>query len=355
MNISPKITFFCSFLTTIRIGAALLLLLGFSQCHSGDDDQPVTPDVHNIPVKAVINRFDRDLFAMDTAHFTTAYMAMLEKYPAMLPFFAKEVARDQTLPSQTDEEALLGFITAPQVRRLKDSCDAAFPSLDRFQKDLTELLRYYKYYFPKQAEPVTHTAVTEFVGDAYMINDTSMMVGLDFFLGKNFSGYDPDIFPLYLRDQFVPENMKVKYAFVLANYVTEPVQKDIILDNMIRNGKVLYIMDCLLPDVPDTLKINYTAQQWAESKANEQGVWKRLLDMKVLYEPVNPRNMKIVTAGPSTDNVFQEAPGQIGNWLGWQIVKAYIKRYPATSLEELAGAVDGQAFLEKAKYKPGKK
>ena len=80
-----------------------------------------------------------------------------------------------------------------------------------------------------------------------------------------------------------------------------------------------------------------------------------LLDMKVLYETLGTKNMKIVTAGPSTDNVFQEAPGQIGNWIGWQIVKSYMKRYPQTTLKELAKQEDAQVFLEKAKYKPKKR
>jgi hypothetical protein len=74
--------------------------------------------------------------------------------------------------------------------------------------------------------------------------------------------------------------------------------------------------------------------------------------MKVLYEPLGTRNMKIVTAGPSTDNVFQEAPGQVGNWIGWQIVRAYMKRYPNTDFAELNRLTDAQQFLEKAKYKP---
>jgi hypothetical protein len=64
--------------------------------------------------------------------------------------------------------------------------------------------------------------------------------------------------------------------------------------------------------------------------------------------------MKIVTLSPSSDNVFQEAPGQIGNFIGWQIVKAYMKKYPKTSLQELLQQSDAQQFLEKAKYKPRK-
>ena len=332
-----------------------LVLTLFAACNSGaDQEQPPTPDVSGVQVNAMIKRFDQDLFAMDTTRFLESMQILSAKYPAFLPFFIKEVAHDPTQPQEKAEEALYGFVTAQQVRRLNDSCQSAFPNMNAFQPELTQLLKYFKYYYPQRQEPVTVTAVTEFIGNVAWVNDTTMLVGLDFFLGKDFEGYNPDIFPQYLRNQFTKENMVVKYALELAKSVVPPPTQDHILDHMISNGKILYIMDCLLPLVPDSIKMGYTSEQWNGCIANEQGIWARLLDMKVLYEPLGAKNMKIVTDGPSTDNVFQEAPGQVGNWMGWQIVKAYMKRFPQTDLNELANLTDAQQFVEKAKYKPRK-
>jgi hypothetical protein len=332
-----------------------LVLTLFAACNSGaDKEQPPTPDVSGVRVNAVIRRFDQDLFAMDTTRFLESMQALSAKYPAFLPFFIKEVAHDPTQPQEKAEDALYGFVTAQQVRRLNDSCQAAFPNMNTFQPELNQLLKYFKYYYPQRQEPVTVTAVTEFIGNVAWVNDTTMLVGLDFFLGSDFEGYNPDIFPQYLRNQFTKENMVVKYALELAKSAVPPPAQDHILDHMIANGKVLYIMDCLLPLVPDSIKMGYTTEQWNGCIANEQGTWARLLDMKVLYEPLSAKNMKIVTDGPSTDNVFQEAPGQVGNWIGWQIVKAYMKRFPKTDLNELANLTDAQQFVEKAKYKPRK-
>lgn len=335
---------------------SFLMLVLFNACTEGvDEEQPPTPDVSNIQVQSTVRRFDRAMFSMDTVRFAESMQALELQFPAFLPFFVKEVAHDPSQPQETPQQALYGFVTAPQVRRLNDSCQAAFPDMSVLQKDLKPLLQYYKYYFPQRKEPVTITAVTEFIGDVFMVNDTTMMLGLDMFLGENFEGYNPDIFPQYLRKQFVPGQIIVKYAFELANSAIPAPAKDQILDHIVRNGKVLYIMDCLLPTVPDSIKMGYTTEQWKGCYANEQEIWARLLDMKVLYEPLNTKNMKIVTAGPSTDNVFQEAPGQVGNWIGWQIVKAYMKRQPDTKLPDLAKLNDAQMFVEKAKYKPRKR
>ena len=46
------------------------------------------------------------------------------------------------------------------------------------------------------------------------------------------------------------------------------------------------------------------------------------------------------------------SPGKVGAWLGWQIVKAYMKENPNTTLKELIAIKDGQKILTGSKYKP---
>ena len=47
-----------------------------------------------------------------------------------------------------------------------------------------------------------------------------------------------------------------------------------------------------------------------------------------------------------------EAPGRTGDYIGWQIIRAYMKRYPETTLSDLIKMNDSQTILEKSKYKP---
>jgi uncharacterized protein YjaZ len=57
--------------------------------------------------------------------------------------------------------------------------------------------------------------------------------------------------------------------------------------------------------------------------------------------------------GPFTSSFSQESPARTGAWLGWQIVKAYMKKNNV-SLKQLLDNVDSQEILEKSGYKPGK-
>ena len=318
----------------------------------GDTDKRSAPDVSDIQVSVRMQRFEADLFALDTNNVAAGMPKLEQKYPVFLPFFLTQVLRDPTNPGETSEQALTGFLKAPQVQKLYDSCRTRYADLAWLERDLTQMFRYYKYYFPQRTPPTVVTTITELVGDAYLVNDTLLMLSLDYFMGENFSAYNPDYFPDYLRRQFKQEYITTKLATALASGVVGPPKGDKIADFMLNNGKILYLVDCMLPEIPDSMKMGYTRAQIEGCYNNEAEVWARLLDLNVLYTPVNNKNQKIVMPSPSAEIVFQEAPGEIGNWVGWQIVKAYMKRNPSTTIDQLLNFSDPQKFLEQAKYKP---
>lgn len=331
--------------------ALLCAALPWAGC-GGDAEKTPRPDVSKITAPVRFQRFEQDLFALDTATLAASMAHLNQKYPVFLPFFVSEVIHDQTNPQETPLQALSGFLKAQQVRRLYDSCQLRHANLDWLQRELEPAFKYYQYYFPEKKAPTVVTAVTEFVGDAYLVNDTLLMLGLDFFMGPDFSGYNPDYFPEYLRRQFQPDYMPIKLATALATGSAGQPASERILDLMLHNGKILYLVDCLLPDTPDSLKMGYTSAQMEGCQANEAEVWARLLDLKVLYQPLSDANQKIVMPSPAAEMVFQEAPGEVGNWVGWQIVRAYMKRHPDTSMAQLMTLRDGQKFLEQSRYKP---
>lgn len=317
-----------------------------------NDSHSKGPDVSDVPVTLHIQRFEQDLFQPDTAHWEANFQQLAQRYPEFLPFFITEVAHDPTRPDETPMKALQGFIRAPQIRRLNDTCQQVFANFAQTESALKKICQYGRYYFPNRPTPTFVTAVTEFVGDAYMLNDSLMMLGLDMFLGESFTGYNPDMFPAYLRRQFNQTHLPAKVSLAWATRLAGQPNGDRILDHMIHNGKILHIMDLLAPNVPDSVKMGYTRAQMEGCYANEQVAWARLLEIKALYEPLGPKNQKIVMPAPDAAIVFQEAPGEVGNWLGWQIVRAWLARHPKATVQDLLAEKDAQKLLEAAKYKP---
>lgn len=343
----PRITQLYSPLSPLAFCFAVLL---FAACGKGD--RTPRPDVSGIKVDLKILRFEQDVFSLDTAQLQAEMQRLLGKYPVMLPLFCNEIIHDRSNPSETPREALGGFLSAPQVRRLNDTVQQVYADLRWLEKDLSLMFRYYKHYFPQKPVPQVVTMVSEFGTDAFTAGDSLCGIGLDMFLGEDYPGYDHEIFPYFMRRQFQKDYIAVRLAKALAQNCTAVQPGRRLLDLMLHNGKQLYIADCLLPDVADSLKMGYTRAQMEGCYANEAEVWARLLGEKLLYSTDFDKIRKLIAPSPNAPAIFQEAPGEIGNWVGWQIVRAYMKRYPNTTMEQLLQLTDAQKFLELAKYKP---
>ncbi len=318
----------------------------------GCKDDRHLPDVSNIQVDIKLQRFEQDLFRLDTLNLEAGMQQMTAKYPALFPLFAINIIHDQTNPKETPAEAISGFLHAPEVYHLNDTVQHLYGDLGWLERDLTQMFKYYKYYFPRKPVPQVATIISEFGTDAFTAGDSLCGIGLDMFLGETFAGYNPEIFPDYIRRQFKREYIPLRLAKAVTQNLVEAPPGQRLLDLMLYNGKQLYIVDCLLPLVADSMKMGYTRAQMEGSEANEPQAWARLLSQNLLYSTDYGKFKKLVTPSPNAPILFQEAPGEIGNWIGWQIVRSYMKRHPETSMEELLNFSDAQKFLEAAKYKP---
>jgi hypothetical protein len=125
-----------------------------------------------------------------------------------------------------------------------------------------------------------------------------------------------------------------------------------LIEQMIEKGKQWWLLDKFLPGVPDSIKTGYTKDQLNWCKENEGLIWSFLLKNEDINS-INPATIQTyIGEGPFTQGFSQEySPGNIGQWIGWQIVKKYADKNSSKKPAEIMGA-DAKIILEGAKYKP---
>jgi hypothetical protein len=62
--------------------------------------------------------------------------------------------------------------------------------------------------------------------------------------------------------------------------------------------------------------------------------------------------MKYINDGPNTSGFPPSAPSKLGAFIGWQIVRQYMKKFPETTLADLMQNSDYQKILNDSKYFP---
>lgn len=337
----------------------------FTVSCGNDADKKNIPDISNIEADVKIIRFEQALFGIDTTKTEAGLQALEAQYPDIAATFFETITGDKK-PNQTPPQyfpLVKRFLTDSFVRQTADTCQIVFKNFEPYKKELNKAVRFYKYYFPKLPEPTFFTFVSYYNYDVFPLSLDTIGIGLDFFLGAQHADYQriENLRYDYIRRTLTPEHLVAKtMRMLIQNVSNSPSNNDNreaanrLLDRIIFNGKQLYILDQLLPYTPDSIKYGYSGAQTKWCKENEAGIWASFLKENVIYETNFKKIAKLVTPSPNSPGMPQEAPGETGNYIGWQIVKQFMKRNPNTSMSQLLAISDAQQILDRSKYKPAR-
>ncbi len=330
----------------ITFWVALVVIILTPSCMS--DKGKNIPDVSDISVAIKIHRFETDLMNIDTNNVMSEMNELVEKYPV----FMKDIYLPKILPALQDTNMMAMFVKSPGIRKLYDTCMVVYGDISDIENDFNQVFRFYKYYFPDRKVPKIISFISEYSIGTFTYEQEILGVGWDFFLGADYPFYNPTFFPKYIKRTMNKDHLVAKSIEALASDLVGNAEGERLMDLMINNGKVLYIMDQLLPYTPDSIKIAYTQPQVEWCEANELAMWSHFMSEDLLYSTRRKDIRKLVDHSPNSPGMPDEAPGRTANWLGWQIVKSFMKRNPETSLEELIALKDAQKLLDQARYKP---
>ncbi|MCJ0741216.1 gliding motility lipoprotein GldB [Pedobacter montanisoli] len=313
------------------------------------------PDVNNIQLAIKVERFDRDLYAGKEKDILATNAFLEKKYGSFYDDFIHQMVGNSSYTGPTVLESLY---KNKAYTDLTQEVDSVFPNLNKVNEELTQTFKYIKYYYPKAEIPRFIAFVSGF---AYQtpIGDNYLGIGLDMFLGKDskFYGALIESLPQYLTRKFTPDYIvpRVSEYYVRENLIKEQDQDRSLLSKMIYNGKILYFMEQVLPETtPDSVKIGYTTQQLAWCKTFEPEVWAYFMENNLLYNTDYSKIQVYLSDGPFTPGIGEkrESAPKLGVWIGWQIVKQYMKQHPDVTLNQLMAEKDAQKILSDSKYKP---
>jgi len=339
----------------ISLNAAVVFLsLVFGGCHCNKIRKNV--DLTGIEVNMEIKRLDNILFRLSPENMNAQFPAIDSIYRGFLSFYVRELLALGDYYKEPDSTIarLNRYLSDPYVKEVRDSCERIFGDTKIFEDHLTNAFRYYKFYFPEKNVPDVVTFISNFSYSAITYDTFFLGIGTDMYLGKNFKYY-PDLYPKYMYEKFSPEYLTANCMKALAaeNFKIEP-HDNTMLSHMISNGLVLYLTDLVMPDEEDYRKIGYNPEDINWCFVNEPEIWKFLIDRDLLYTVDTEKQKLYIAPGPSSSGMPKDAPGNVATWVGWQIVRAYAKKYPELTFEELLEE-DPQTMLAQSGYKPSRR
>ena len=327
-----------------------LLIVLLASC----DENPLDVDVSTIDVKQEWKRLDQDLQHYDYERYASYKDSLLSVYGNFYGLYIQRVLQLGHVQDPALIISLQEYMADPYVKEMYEAIDTTISSADFNEagRQLDLAMRYYRYHFPEAFVPPVVTCATNFNYNI-IAADSVLGIGLELYLGENH--------PLYKQmgfQQYRKRNTNIKlipYDAARGWFLSEfqgHMQGDNLLSIMLEYGKVMYLMDACFVESPDHLKIGFTSEQLSWCRANEWHIWSYFLEKDVLYSNDGEIIRKFTGEGPFTSGFPAESPSQLGYWVGWQIIKSYMKNNPSTTLKQLMELNSPQIVLQQSAYKP---
>lgn len=327
------------------------------------NDREKAPNVSNISVHLNIHHFADELFQMDTLQLKEGLNRINDQYPELAKLYFNRI-----MGIEMDVDSLDTAYVAIVKQMLQDTflrevyhkSKIVFPDHKPLESDLIQTCKYLKYYFPERSQPDFVTLISGYGVGNFIYQEKNkkdvLGIGLDFFLGDqvNYKLVDPQnpAFSDYLNRTFNKDHLLKKTWQVYVEDMLGPETGNQFLDYIIYNGKKLFILSKLIPQIQDSVLFEYPLQKLNWCNENKVGIWTYFLSERLLYSTESLKFNKYINPSPNSPGMPSEAPGQTGAYIGYYIIKEFMKRHPQLSMEELIQLSDSQKILEDSKFKP---
>ena len=315
-----------------KITIFLLLIFAFS-CNK---KSKLEKEISSINVNFKIERFD--LMFSETSN--ESLSELKRNYPFL---FSKSIP----------DSIWIARINDSLQKELRQEVKVAFKDFKQKQ-EIESLFKHLKYYNKTFREPRVITVTNDIdYRNKTIVTDSIVLIALDTYLGKDHRYYDN--IQKYLTQNFTPSQIVSDLASQYAFKSIYQSETKTFLDEMIYYGKELYFKDNVIPFKSDAEKIGYTEEDYIWAQENEQYIWENFVEKQYLFDTDTKLVSRFINPAPFSKFGLQldsESPGKLGRFIGWQIVRAYMKNNDVP-LQEMLKTEPVEIF-NNSKYKPRK-
>ncbi len=311
-----------------------LFLVSFTACSKKENNKV---DVSNVDIETNVIRFDQKFY--------TTPVEKLGDLKTEFPYLFPQINPDSVwVNKMKNKDELELFAETEKV----------YNDFTEETKQLSELFKHIKYYYPKFKEPKVITLLSNVDYDSKVVlADSLLFISLDIFLGADSPIYKTH--PNYIKQNNTKEHLIVAVAEQFAEQIIPPTNDKSFISKIVQEGKKLALIQTFLLDVAPQEIIGYSANQYEWAEKSEAEIWKYFIQKEYLYNSDHQLSKRFIEDAPFSKfflEVDKDSPGRIGMWFGWRIVDSYLSNNE-TGIRE-AMVMDNEEIFQNSRYKPKK-
>ena len=335
-----------------KVFSIFILLVCFNACNTN----PLEVDTSDINIEPLqVSRLEQDLFQLEPTQLSSQTKKLKKKYGIfyehyLMNFLCQNGSLDSNYSKKVLEFTHDRDVHNAYLYSQKIYTDEVFKKIET---ELNESVKRFHYHFPEKPLPTKLITCTSGWNFAVANMDSAFIIALDMYLGDTCSLYQMLRYPQYQVRKMNPQNIlsDAMRGWMLTEFDKSEASSNL-LSHTIFYGKLFYAIQALLPNANDSLIIGYSQQQMDYCKKYEKQLWGYFAEKNRLYETNLNTVRELTSDGPFTGAIHKDCPPRIAMWVGWQIVKQYMKNNSKISLSDFMKNNDAPSILSKSKYRP---
>ena len=333
--------------TIEKIRTIFNLFLVMASCQQQEPAYKAKLKITPEPYDLEFNRYEDVFFNLDTTNFQSELMKIQNDYPIFL---------SGDLNNLEAVKYLKDFATDPFSILLYNKVKAAFPDLKHVELAVEDVLAHFHFYYPDIELPKkAFTCITGIHPDEppVQVIDNQLVISLDWYLNDE-ETYDQIGMPRYISLRRAEPTLAKEVAEQLyMNYLYEWRKQGQVVDEMVFYGRRNFFVEAMCPELPDSILLGYSSDQWRWAVENEGQVWADIVGNRRLYDAGLDSYMMFFGDGPFTQAYSNEAPSRLGEFFGLNIIRSYVSNHE-TIFQNLMDRKDLQDIFQDSGYKPKK-
>lgn len=294
--------------------------------------------IQSPPVPVVIERHDQALFHAPPDAMRGLHLALQERFGTFHRLYVERILAIGAVEDPRSASELIRFAQDPDWRTIQDRADSVLGDMAAQQALLGAAFGRLRTAFPGSIvpRPIAYNSGFNF---GVFPTDSVLAFGVEWFVGPDHPVVRmlaPEAFPNYVKQRMVPEMLVpgAMKGWLMVHHMPDVAGGDL-LDHLVATGKVMLLLEAVLPEVDPTLRFAFTADQLRWCERNEYNIWKELVAKELLYSKREADIGRFLNDGPFTSGLPRESPGHLGEWVGYRMVRAWKDAHPDAGFDRL--------------------
>ncbi len=318
-----------------------LVLIVMALLNSCNNDR-LAIDISDVEIDFTVHRLDQNFLPLDTSHSSQFMEQLVNKYDGFFNFYLDTILQAGGVQNLEAFKFLAKEPIYPLVSEIQVGIDQLNPEIEDQLDKLKNAFKHLKYYFPNSQIPeiILYNSWFQYGLVSYK---NYLGIGLDFFVADTaLQRKYPPQFHSYIKADMKPEVIasKAMYAHIVNTIHPSRGNENTLLDNMILKGKQRYLLEASMPNQEEYIIMDYTPSELEWCYRKELAVWNELTKIQENNRASLFTERKIdinrwIQPGPFTAALSDEATDRMGEWIGLQMVRDFMRKKTEITLIEM--------------------